>query len=134
MFILNRVEIVLVVPDSLEALNLYEKIFDIERIDATNFSKGENEAIFAIGDVVFHLLDENPEYRLISPKLDAPKTSWVNVVVEDIHIKHVMAIELGCKEMLPVTESRDVGMYNSVFMDPFGYVWMLHQNAFGAIY
>ena len=34
------VEIDLVVPDSLKALELYEKVFEIERIEVTNFPKG----------------------------------------------------------------------------------------------
>ena len=42
------VEIDMVVKDSLIALELYEKIFEIERVEVTNFSRGENEAIFTI--------------------------------------------------------------------------------------
>lgn len=37
----------MVVTDSLKALELYEKVFDIERVEVTDFPKGENEVIFA---------------------------------------------------------------------------------------
>jgi len=40
------VEIDMVVTDSLKALELYEKIFDIERVEVTHFPKGENEVYF----------------------------------------------------------------------------------------
>lgn len=33
------VEIDMVVPDSLEALSLYEKIFYVERVEVTDFSR-----------------------------------------------------------------------------------------------
>lgn len=50
------VEIDLVVTDSLKALELYEKIFDIERVEVSNFPKGENEAILTLYGVRFHML------------------------------------------------------------------------------
>ncbi|KAF1083960.1 hypothetical protein SPSYN_02872 [Sporotomaculum syntrophicum] len=34
------VEIDMVVPDSLKALELYEKVFDIERVEVTDYPKG----------------------------------------------------------------------------------------------
>ena len=34
--------------DSLKALELYEKIFDIKRVEVSNFPKGENEVIFTL--------------------------------------------------------------------------------------
>ena len=64
------VEIDFVVPDSREALELYEKVFEAERIEVTDLKRGQNEA---------------------------------------------------------VTEIPQMGVANSVFTDPFGYMWMLHQ-------
>lgn len=121
------VEIDMVVKDSLQALELYEKIFDIERVEVSNFPRGENEAIFKLYGVRFHLLDENPKFHLIAPKPDDPKPTWVNVLVPDIRKTYAKAIECGCSEMQPVTELSDYGVSNAFFMDPFGYVWMLHQ-------
>ena len=57
------VEIDMVVTDSLKALELYEKVFDIERLEVTDFPKGENEAVFSLYGVRFHMLDENPNFN-----------------------------------------------------------------------
>ncbi|GAA0459560.1 VOC family protein [Alkalibacillus silvisoli] len=121
------VEIDLVVKDSLKALELYEKVFDVKRVEVSNLPRGENEAVFKLYEVQFHLLDENPDFYLIAPKPDDPKTSWVNVTVPDINEMYSKAMEMECTEIQPVTELPDHGVSNAIFMDPFGYVWMLHQ-------
>lgn len=121
------VEIDMVVKDSIEALALYESIFDTERIEVTYFDRGMNEAVFTIYGVRFHLLDENPEYKLIAPKEGDAKPMWVNVLVPDIKATYDKAIKAGCSEIQPVTEMMDFGVSNAVFSDKFGYVWMLHQ-------
>ncbi|MDQ0350337.1 putative glyoxalase superfamily protein PhnB [Alkalibacillus filiformis] len=121
------VEIDLVVKDSLKALELYERVFDVKRVEVSNLPRGENEAVFKLYEVQFHLLDENPDFHLIAPTPDDPKTSWVNVTVPDINETYTKAMELGCTEIQPVTELPDYGVSNAIFMDPFGYVWMLHQ-------
>jgi hypothetical protein len=46
MILMVGVEIDMVVPDSLEALRLYEKVFNAERIEVTAYEKGTNEAVF----------------------------------------------------------------------------------------
>lgn len=121
------VEIDLVVTDSLKALELYEKIFEIELVEVSDLPKGVNEAVFTLYGVRFHLLDENPDYQLIAPTPDDPKTSWFNITVPDIKETYTKAMELGCTEIQPVTELPDYGVSNAIFMDSFGYVWMLHQ-------
>lgn len=121
------VEIDMVVKDSIQALEFYEKIFEIERVEVTNFDQGENEAIFSLYGVRFHMLDENPDFHLIAPTEDNPKTIWFNVMVLDIKETYTKALDLGCKEIQPITEMREFGIENAIFLDPFGYVWMLHQ-------
>jgi len=121
------VEIDLVVNNSLKALELYEKIFDIERVEVTDFSQGENEVVFTLYGVRFHMLDENPKFGLKAPNMDDPKTIWFNILVPDIKEAYSKAINLGCTEVQPVTEMPDYGVSNATFNDPFGYHWMLHQ-------
>lgn len=121
------VEFDFVVKDSLKALDLYEKIFEIKRVEVTNFPQGENEVVFTLYDVRFHLLDENPKFQLIAPTENDPKTFWFNIMVPDIKATYEKALESGCKEVQPLTEIPDCGISNAIFMDPFGYVWMLHQ-------
>lgn len=121
------VEIDLVVTDSLKALELYEKIFEIERVEVSDLPKGQNEVVFTLYGVRFHMLDENPEFHLIAPSQDDPKTIWFNVAVPDIKETYTKAMSLGCTEIQPVTELPDYGVSNAIFTDSFGYVWMLHQ-------
>jgi len=117
----------MVVSDSLKALELYEKIFDIERVEVTNFPKGENEVVFTLYGVRFHLLDENPKFQLKAPNADQPITHWFNILVPDIKETYSKAIRAGCVEVQPVTEMPDYGVSNAIFKDPYGYQWMLNQ-------
>lgn len=124
---MTGVEIDMVVTDSLKALELYEKIFDIERIEVTNLSRGLNEAVFSLYGTRFHLLDENPQYNLTAPKPDDPKPIWFNIMVPDIALTFSRAVNAGCTQIQPITEMADYGMSNAIFGDPFGYAWMIHQ-------
>ena len=121
------VEIDMVVTESLKALELYEKIFDIERIEVTSLPKGENEVIFNLFGVRFHMLDENEAFGLRAPDPEHPNTIWFNVLVPDINETFKKAMEAGCTVMQPVTELPDYGVSNAMFTDQFGYLWMLHQ-------
>lgn len=121
------VEIDMVVTDSLKALELYEKIFGVDRVEVTNFPRGENEVVFTLHGVRFHMLDENPEFGLKAPSLDAPNTIWFNVVVPDIRETFAKAMDAGCTELQPISEMPEFGATNAIFVDPFGYQWMLHQ-------
>lgn len=96
------VEIDMVVTDSLAALELYEQIFEVERLEVTNYDKGLNEAVFSMYGTRFHLLDENPEYRLIAPKEGDPKPMWINILVPDIAATYQKAMAAGCTEIQPL--------------------------------
>ncbi|HSW67017.1 MAG TPA: VOC family protein [Bacteroidales bacterium] len=121
------VEIDMVIADSLKALELYEQVFEIERVEVTDFLPGENEVVFTLYGVRFHMLVENPQFGLKAPSPDAPQSIWFNVLVPDIKETFAKAISLGCTEVQPVTELPDFGVSNATFNDPFGYHWMLHQ-------
>ncbi|MEN6324559.1 MAG: VOC family protein [Syntrophomonas sp.] len=121
------VEIDMVVCDSVKALELYERVFGAERVEATAYENGLNEAVFTIFGTRFHLLDENAEYQLFAPKDGERKPMWLNVLVPDIKATFEKAIESGFNEIQPITEIPEMGVSNAVCTDPFGYVWMLHQ-------
>ena len=124
---MTGVEMNFVVPDSRKALELYERIFDVRRVEATNFEAGTNEAVFTMYGARFHMLDENPAYHLIAPKEGDPKPMWVNITVPDIQEIYGKALAAGCREILPITRMEPLGLSNAIFADPFGYIWMLHQ-------
>jgi len=122
------VEIDFVVEDCLKALALYQSIFEVEAVEATNNETGMNEAEFSIYSARFHMLDENPAYMLIAPKPGDPKPMWVNVFVADISQTYDKAMSAGCTQIQPITENEAMGLSNAMFIDPFGYIWMLHQQ------
>lgn len=124
---MTGVEFDFVVTDSLKALALYEQIFEVQRIEVTEFPTGQNEAVFSIYGVRFHMLDENPEFQMAAPKPGDPKPFWINVMVPDIGSVYQSAMNAGCAEVQPVTKMEAYGVSNAVFADPFGYMWMLHE-------
>ena len=121
------VEIDMVVPDSIKAITTYENIFEVDRIEVTDFREGGNEAVFNMYGTRFHLLDENVEYHLIAPKENDPKPMWINIVVPNIKETYDKAMKQNCKEIQPITEMKEMGVINAMFEDPFHYIWMLHQ-------
>lgn len=125
---MEAVEFDFVVKDSLKAIELYERIFPVERVEVTDFKMGSNEAVFNIFGTRFHMLDENPEFQLFAPKEGSTQSSWFNVTVKDINKTHHKAIKQGCTEIQAVTKLEDFGVSNAIFLDPFGYVWMLHER------
>lgn len=124
---MKGIELDIIVPDSIEALKLYEEIFELKIVEATDFDRGQNEVIFDLYGLTIHMLDENPEFGLTAPIEGQMLPMWINVTVPDIEETFSKAIEAGCAEVQPITEMADFGVSNAVLMDPFGYQWMLHQ-------
>lgn len=95
-------------------------------MEFSNLPQGENEAVFNLYGVRFHMLDENPPYGLVAPA-ERVNSIWFNILVPDIKETYQKAMDAGCTEIQGVTELPDYGVTNAVFADPFGYIWMLHQ-------
>ncbi|MCL2575106.1 MAG: VOC family protein [Defluviitaleaceae bacterium] len=124
---ITGVEICKVVSNSIEALELYERIFEVERVEVSDFGIGKSELIFTIYGTRIHLLDENPEHMLTAPKEGNPITMWLNIAVPDIQKTFNAAILAGCTPISPINDMPAMGVKNAIFSDKFGYVWMLHQ-------
>jgi PhnB protein len=124
---ITGVEIDMVVKDSIKALELYEKIFEVERVEVSDFGPQGSEAVFTIYGTRFHLLNENPDFGLFAPQEGQPRPMWINIAVPNIKTTYDAAIAVGCKEIFPINEMPDFGVKNAMFADGFGYGWMLHQ-------
>ena len=120
-------EINFVVQNSLKALALYKDIFEIEVVEETNYPEGSNEAVFNLYGTRFHMLDANPEYGLKAPDKEHPNTIWFNIAVENIEKTHQTALDCGCTEIQGITKMMNNSISNSIFLDPYGYMWMLHE-------
>jgi len=121
------IEIDMVVRDCIAALDFYEKIFDIEIVEKTSHARGSNEAVFNMYGTRFHLLDENQQFALLAPQPGQPHNMWVNVLVSDVRKIYANAMALGCTELSPIAEIPEFGVVRAIFMDTFGYPWMLHE-------
>jgi len=124
---ITGVEINMVVKDSIMALKFYEKIFDVERIEVSDFGPQGSEAVFTIYGTRFHLLNENHNFHLYAPQEGQPQSMWLNVAVPNITTTYEAAMDAGCKEIFAINDMPDFGLKNAMFADPFGYGWMLHQ-------
>ncbi len=124
---MTAVEINLVVPDALAALQLYESVFPVERREVTAFAKGYNGAAFSLCGTGFHLLDENPALQLTAPVPGGAHPLWVNVVVEDLGAVFDRAKAAGFGVEQDVVDQPELGVRNALLSDPFGHLWMLHE-------
>jgi len=124
---ITGVEIDMVVKDSIKALELYEKIFEVERVEVTDMGEQGSEAVFTIYGTRFHLLNENPDFMLFAPKEGVPQSMWINIAVPNIKTTYDAAIVAGCKEIFGINDMPEMGVKNAMFADQFGYGWMLHQ-------
>ena len=61
---MNGVEIDMVCEDSLSALELYKRIFDVEPVEVGDYPKGQNEVVFTLYGVC--LLYTSPLIQLQS--------------------------------------------------------------------
>lgn len=121
------IELDMVVSDSLDALETYERVFGAERVEVTDYESGLNEAIFMLSGLRVHLMDENPDYNLIAPQPDDNQPSWLNLVVEDIHQIYSRAMENEFTSVQAPLDVPEMNLVNAVMLDPYGYVWMLHE-------
>ncbi len=124
---LSGLEIDMVVKDSLAALELYESVFEVERIEVGDFIVGQNEVILKIHGTRFHLLDENEQFELFAPKPNDRLPIWFNIIVSDINKSFDNAVANGFSVIQPLTEMPEMGIKNAMLVDTFGYVWLLHQ-------
>ena len=120
-------EICMVVKNSIEAINLYESIFEIKKFEVADKGLGLSEVMFAIYGTPFHLLDENKDHMLIAPQGGDIQSIWMNIAVPDIKGTFQKAMDAGCRQIAPVASIPGTTIQNAVFADNFGYIWMLHQ-------
>lgn len=124
---MKTAELDFIVPNSLEAVTLYQSVFEVTNVEATQYEKGLNEVRFSLHGLKMHILDENPDYEMYAPKKDQLFPIWVNVTVSDINETLKRADTSGFSLLQPLTDIPEFGVKNAVIKDPYGYQWMLHE-------
>ncbi|ONI38880.1 hypothetical protein AN396_01545 [Candidatus Epulonipiscium fishelsonii] len=125
---MKKAEINMVATNSIEALGLYKRIFELENVIKTSQKVGYNEVFFSIYGLRFHIMDENAQFNLISPAKGGVLSCWFDITVESIKETFEKAMENGCEVIFPVTFVDTHNVYNGMFKDKFGYVWLIHQE------
>lgn len=124
---MHKAELDFIVPNSLEAITVYQSVFEVSDIEPTDYEKGLNEVRFKLQEMQMHILDENPDYNMYAPKQDVTFPIWVTLTVSDIKETLQKAVDNGFSLVQPLTDIPEFGVKNAVIKDPFGYQWMLHE-------
>ena len=121
------IEVDLVVKDCQSALEVYEKVFGAIRKSLTSLEPGLNEALFTLWGTNFHLLDANPEYHLMAPQEGITLPVFFNVTVPNLKVVYQKALDEGFQIIQPPKRVADKDIINALVLDPFGYVWVIHE-------
>lgn len=121
-------ELILIVENVNIAVDHYTKLFKQTKIiEITSYELGLNEAVINVAGMQLHLMEENPEHGLHTYKGTEPLPFTINVTVDDIELINKVAIELGLEFIMKLTHMEKFGVSNLIFIDNFGYSWMIHQ-------
>lgn len=117
----------LVVPNAMEAMAFYEKVFDGKRGDVFHFpdKEGEDEANITVGNVELRLIDENASYSCYPPKKGEIDSIWLQIIVDDTEAVLKRSIDNGAVVGQEVSEF--MGTKHAEITDPFGYTWTINQ-------
>lgn len=123
----NTLTLNMVVPNAVEAMKFYEKVFEGKRGDVYEFAgkQGENEANITVGAVCLRLIDANPAYECYPPKQGEVDSIWLQMVVEDAEATLKLAVQNGATVGQEISEF--MGTQNAQITDPFGYTWTINQ-------
>ncbi len=124
---MEDIEINMIVKDSLNALRVYEEVFNAQLVSKTNLGVGLNEVTFKIQTLKIHILDENKEYGLIAPTSDSYIPFSINITTENIQSIFKKAMENNFYCIQKITEILHMNVKNAVLKDEFGYTWILHE-------
>jgi PhnB protein len=118
----------MIVPNVLEAMDFYEKVFNAKRGDVYHhfFEKiGDTIGNIIIGDVHICLMDKNSNYGFYPPCERKIYSMCLQIVVDDCKSTLQKAKNNGAiVEQKPV---EFMGIKQAQITDPFGYTWNISQ-------
>jgi uncharacterized glyoxalase superfamily protein PhnB len=114
----------LVVRNATKAIDFYKKAFNAEERMRMPGPDGKSimHAELKIGNSIFMLSDENPEWGSLSPEALNGTPCGFYLYVNDANAWQKRAMDAGAKEVMPVTEMF-WGDKMGCVMDPFGHKW-----------
>ena len=118
----------LTVHDGAAAIDFYQRAFGAEetghRFADENGKIGHAE--LAIGGATIFLSDEYPDYHALSPKTLGGSAVMLHIQVADANAVATRLVEAGAQTLREVADQGE-GHRRGVFLDPFGYRWMVGQ-------
>jgi PhnB protein len=114
--------------DGAAALAFYAEAFDaVERMRVVGDDGRLGHAEFAIGEAMFYLSDEYPEYGVTAPSTLGGTSVTLHVDVDDVDTVYARAVAAGATAQgEPADQSH--GARHGTLVDPFGHRWMLSQQ------
>lgn len=121
----------LTVRDAVAAIEFYRKAFGAAELYRLTMPDGTiAHAEFRIGDSVFMIQDERPEWGTPSPETLGGVPLRLRLYVADADAVVASALAAGAKETMPV-ELQFWGDSMGSVLDPFGYHWLIASRIEG---
>ena len=115
----------LVVPGAAAAIEFYKKAFGATELMRLEGQDGKlmHACILVNGSSVM-LVDENREWKALSPKTLGGTPVTIHLMVDDVDATHAKAAAAGARVVMPPTDMFWGDRYG-VVEDPFGHSWSI---------
>jgi uncharacterized glyoxalase superfamily protein PhnB len=115
----------LVVAGAADAIKFYERAFGAKEMIKFEGPDGKlMHACISINDSSVMLVDENRDYKMLSPKALGGTPVTIHLMVDDVDKVAEQAIAAGAKVVMPVADQFWGDRYGIV-EDPFGHQWSI---------
>ena len=118
----------LVVKNGAQAIEFYKKAFGA--VELRRFSNDDGSVHVSeleIGSAMFHLHEETPKSKQLSPETVNAVTSLIGMFVDDPHTMVKSAEAAGGRVMSPV-QDYEYGYRQGIIVDPFGHQWLIQKK------
>ncbi|ALS01594.1 hypothetical protein ATZ33_09485 [Enterococcus silesiacus] len=123
--IIEKASINLFVPDTEEAMNLYETIFDAKKLELS-VTKEMKSGRFSLGESLFALADEQPENGGKSPLTLKGTPLCIQLICNNVEELVEKTLASGCTLEMPITVVPHKFKVANI-KDPFGFVWSISE-------
>jgi len=112
----------------LPAIEFYKKAFGA--VELRRFSNDDGSVHVSeleIGGAMFHLHEETPKSKQLSPETVNAVTSLIGIFVDDPHAMVTSAEAAGGNVSSPV-QDYEYGYRQGIIVDPFGHQWLIQKK------
>ncbi len=116
----------LTVRNGEKAIDFYQRAFgaEIRRFALGPDGKSLMHADLKIGDSILMLVDEMPDWNVLSPLTIGGSAVTIHLYVEDVDAAFQRAVDAGAKVKMPLADQFWGDRYGEV-VDPFGHQWSI---------